>query len=112
MIYAISAAKISAYPVKIGFTDKSVKSRLESLQTGNPYKLVVLFEFNGTYALERAIHRRLACHRANGEWFHRSSYVTDTLTTLRDSGLIWEGEGFADASLTQIFRRRPVLLAA
>jgi len=56
-------------PVKVGIATDP-QARLEQLQTANPFPLRLLATFSGGASLEREIHKRLAIHRMNGEWFH------------------------------------------
>jgi hypothetical protein len=55
---------------KIGTSTKSrLKSRMAAIQTGNPKKLSLYSTVSGGLGLERQIHRRLAKHGMQGEWF-------------------------------------------
>lgn len=54
--------------IKIGMAT-NIKSRLKSLQTANPSKLVLLAHVHGGPPQERAYHRQFAAHRLHGEWF-------------------------------------------
>lgn len=55
---------------KIGVA-ADVRSRIASLQTGNPYKLelVECFQFPNAELVEKALHQRFAEYRTLGEWF-------------------------------------------
>lgn len=69
-IYAIKAEG-TPY-VKIGRTTSTVEARLKALQTSQPHKLTVLAAIHieeGLAGKERAIHKALAAHRSQGEWF-------------------------------------------
>jgi hypothetical protein len=57
-----------------GFTHEDVaRSRMASLQTGNPRRLVLLgFTTSGTMDDERALHAQFARSRLEGEWFSRT----------------------------------------
>ncbi len=55
--------------VKIGFTEGSVQSRLEALQTGSAEKLQLLGRVVGTRYKESQLHKRWAAFRCEGEWF-------------------------------------------
>ena len=57
-------------PVKIGYTTK-LKSRLQSIQNGYPYKLRVLALARGGMFRERYYHRLFWERRLHGEWFER-----------------------------------------
>ena len=64
-IYGIQAGDA----VKIGFTSKPPKERLDQLQTGQsvPLKLVALYR--GTRQGERLLHKKFADAKLHGEWF-------------------------------------------
>ena len=72
-IYVIAAGEF----VKIGFTDGKPQDRLRMLQTGSPMKLSVVAQMSGTMREERALHRRFAAQRAEGEWFRREGAVAE-----------------------------------
>jgi hypothetical protein len=55
IVYFISAAKNSDYPIKIGFCASNVEKRRVELQIANPYLLEVLATNLATYAQEQAI---------------------------------------------------------
>lgn len=57
-------------PIKIGFTAmNNPRKRLKSLQTAQAERLVILGQCEGDYDTEAQIHRQLAAHRLEGEWF-------------------------------------------
>jgi hypothetical protein len=60
---------------KIGYTD-DVQARIRSLQTGNPYPLVLhrcyAFEFKGVILIEQHLHAKFRTKRGVGEWFKLS----------------------------------------
>jgi hypothetical protein len=68
---------------KIGVAN-DLESRLASLQTGNPYPLVVLacFEFPNAGIVERALHQAFASVRSRGEWFALGGADLESLLTL------------------------------
>jgi DNA-binding XRE family transcriptional regulator len=84
-IYAIGA--VGSPYVKIGSTRGSVGSvtrRLNQLQIGHPFPLVVLATVavdHDAQQLEKAMHRLLVTQRQHGEWF-ALAVEPDTLTTL------------------------------
>jgi len=61
--------------VKIGYTENSPESRLSSLQTGNPNRLILLAVTEGDKTDEANIHKELEYFRADGgsEWFMLNS---------------------------------------
>jgi len=67
MVYLITNDKGK---VKIGFTGKGGASRLNSLQTGNPDKLYLVWETYGTLQMESILHHYLQNYRSSGEWFN------------------------------------------
>ena len=71
-IYFISDGEF----IKIGYTDRDVESRLKSLQTGNPKKLVLLGQMDGNESKEADLHEQFKALRAHGEWFKSSSVLT------------------------------------
>ena len=85
IVYFIRAEEHDLF--KIGYTASSLKSRLRSLQTGCPHKLIVFEGLASDYpeTLEKEIHARLEPHRQRGEWF-----AVDEETVLN---LVWEYKG-------------------
>ena len=67
MIYLIKAENTDLY--KIGYTSKSAKHRLKSLQTGNPYKLNIIKESKGNISKEKYIQNWFNYKKTQGEWF-------------------------------------------
>lgn len=55
---------------KIGIAN-DIKSRLASLQTGNPFDLTVMacFGYENAEVVEKAIHQKFDASRLRGEWF-------------------------------------------
>lgn len=59
----------NASHIKMGYA-VNLESRLMTLQTANPEKLIVIGVIeDGTRKLERALHEYFADYRVNGEWF-------------------------------------------
>lgn len=58
-------------PIKIGRTD-NLRARLNTLQTANHKKVVVLGLLRGQEALERQMHALFHKERMDGEWFRPS----------------------------------------
>lgn len=57
-------------PIKIGKTIFDIGTRLNSLQTGNPFKLKVLSYLGDVpEILEKQLHIYFSEHRMEGEWF-------------------------------------------
>ena len=66
MIYVISAANTEY--VKVGLAKNPI-SRMRLLQTGIPWKLVLLASADWHDSEERRIHRLLGAYWVRGEWF-------------------------------------------
>lgn len=54
---------------KIGYTDGAVEARIDALQTGNPNRLILVHQMDGSRALEKELHGVYAAKRLSGEWF-------------------------------------------
>jgi len=67
LVYFIMSEKTQN--IKIGFTARDIKVRLNALQTANPYKLKVLATLNGNKDHEKALHNKFSQFRLEGEWF-------------------------------------------
>ena len=63
--------------VKIGYTAKSVKQRMDGLQTAIPIKLQLINSMPGTMRLEAKLHQCFAEYRRQGEWFVREGALAD-----------------------------------
>ena len=81
MVYFIGSDR---GPIKIGWTQQNITSRLAALQNGNPEPLKVLATINGGHALESSYHSRFACLRYTGEWFLRSKALMDEIARLNE----------------------------
>lgn len=59
---------------KIGVTSGDVNKRLSQLQTGNPYKLSVVYVFESKYSnkVESYLHKRFGTFNVRNEWFELS----------------------------------------
>lgn len=57
MIYFLSI--LGGEFIKIGFTEQAVEKRKAALQTGNPYKIDVLFFIDGPLVQEKEVHKSL-----------------------------------------------------
>ncbi len=62
--------------VKIGYTDNMMRTRLTSLQVGNPTLLVVIALYEGSKEVEKELHIKYAEQAVRGEWF---TYSDDML---------------------------------
>jgi predicted DNA-binding transcriptional regulator AlpA len=68
--------------VKIGYTTNPIEFRLAGIQTGTPEKLTVFATVKGTPGEEKALHRRFAIYRTNGEWFRNEGELADYIRSL------------------------------
>lgn len=69
MVYVIKTESDPSY-IKVGFCECAVNSRVQSIQTGCPFKLSVLYLLKGSRTLEKVLHGKLKAHRMHSqEWF-------------------------------------------
>lgn len=61
--------------VKIGFTGRSVQSRIDQMKTGCPYEIHLLATIPGDYKKERELHQKFDQHRAHLEWFFAADEI-------------------------------------
>lgn len=71
-VYFIQAGERG--PIKIGVASNPY-TRLDSLQTGNPYLLRLIAAFAGGYPDEARLHREFERERLESEWFRASKRV-------------------------------------
>ena len=83
-IYFVSA-EFPDFPIKIGFTESLSGSRLEAIQTGCPYRIVMLAAVEGTYQFEKHMHREFAADRLCGEWFKRSNRLMAAIAAVQET---------------------------
>ncbi len=76
IVYFISAGNF----IKIGKSTGNPKARIQTLQTGCPYKIEVLGWINGDVYLEKELHKKFSKHKAHGEWFSNHYDITDYLS--------------------------------
>lgn len=57
---------------KIGITSREVSKRIRDMQTGNPYTIECIAEYNidSAITVERVLHNKYTCKRLSGEWFN------------------------------------------
>jgi len=70
MIYFIQEG--TEGPIKIGYTSKSVRTRMATLQTASAQKLRLLATAEGTQKDESMLHARFSACHIKGEWFKPS----------------------------------------
>jgi len=79
-VYIIGSDEVPK--VKIGYSG-TPKQRLRDLTAYSPVELCILAQRRGTYQDERALHKRLAAHRAHGEWFRLEGEVLAVLEEMK-----------------------------
>jgi len=69
ILYILNAQGTNLY--KIGVTRYKVSKRIAALQTGNPNKIVVVWQLESEYAnnIEKTVHRFYSYCKTSGEWF-------------------------------------------
>ncbi len=60
--------------IKIGFS-VNPESRIRQVQSGNPERLSVLFQFRGHKDTEQCLHRLFGPSRLSGEWFGNAEAI-------------------------------------
>jgi len=65
--------------VKIGFTSRYIKGRLDDIVHANPFPLVLVGVAPGSHRLENKFHRRFASYRHRREWFRLDKAATEEL---------------------------------
>lgn len=82
VVYLIGNKDDLSLPIKVGRTsERNLKNRLKTLQTGCAFELSVLGFFPGDNVTEKEIHRRLAewNRHIHGEWFRLTKDIIDYL---------------------------------
>ena len=72
MIYFVQAGKNG--PIKIGDSN-DLHRRIELLQIGCPYKLNLLFVYNGRHFNESELHNLFKHENIRGEWFRPAKSI-------------------------------------
>ena len=75
MIYFIQCGDNG--PIKIGYTNNDVQTRMNQLQTGCPNKFRLLWVYTDNYYTESQIHEMFTHERIRGEWFRPSTELLD-----------------------------------
>lgn len=68
MVYIIKTVTDIEY-IKIGYTAKDPKRRMQALRTASPVGLELIELRKGSRIIEKLLHGHLAKFRTNGEWF-------------------------------------------
>lgn len=79
LVYIVKIESEDKY--KIGFTKRKLEERIKGLQTGCPYNIIPIFEFDSKYAtkLESYLHRSFSDKRLEGEWFSLTDKDLDNI---------------------------------
>lgn len=70
-VYFATAQRVGSDSVKIGFT-RDLKRRTSQLNIASPERIGFCLVIPGTMRAEKALHRRFARYRLQGEWFRAS----------------------------------------
>lgn len=83
-VYLIQSVVDDRNLFKIGISKKEPSKRLKQLQTGNPYKLVLIDSFLSNYAniLESSLHRHYNIVNVINEWFELCDDDVENFTYL------------------------------
>lgn len=73
-------------PVKIGIA-LDIKTRIGEMQVGSPHPIRLLASFVGAREVEQQLHRVLAEHRIQGEWFRPCPEIDILVALARESRL-------------------------
>ncbi len=94
--------------VKIGHTS-NVEGRMQSLQTGCPCEIELLFAVPGDRNDERGLHQKFAKYRIHGEWFHDVGPIRLEIQELNKGAKIQSGHIIihdVDEPYSRVFNRR------
>lgn len=75
--------------IKIGYTASSVQKRISQLQTGQPYRLVLIGTIPGERDSERRLHEEFDALNVGGEWFKGSFELIAAIEFLIDGQHPW-----------------------
>ncbi len=89
-IYFIQAGESG--PVKIGYTARPVKYRLQKLQTGNPETIKLLKEIKGTLEYEKALHSRFSAYGLRNEWYTSNPKFLEEIATVTENKEVCNGK--------------------
>lgn len=81
-IYFISC-KMPDFPIKLGYAN-DLATRLSSIQTALPFKVIVLADMPGTKDDERDLKIYFRQSRIRGEWFRRSPEIMEYIARILD----------------------------
>ena len=100
-LYIIQEGKLG--PIKIGYGN-DIKSRLDSLQVGNPRKLTIIYfeEFDNAkdaHGVEKLLHKYLRFYALSGEWFEYREYYNEMIDGFKREGGVHEFLGIKNQFL-------------
>jgi hypothetical protein len=95
MIYFVTAREIGR--VKIGVSDEP-RGRFVKMRTDSPVPLALERLCEGSFAEEKALHRRFHADRLSGEWFTLSPEIEAYMSTL-DAAYAPPAKGLSDAQM-------------
>lgn len=102
IIYFVQLEKIG--PIKIG-TASNLHKRLYYLQTANPYKINVLYCYEGAKEDEASWHKYFIHYNIKGEWFHPDKSIFDEIENMKNFD-IKNGNMFFFEGIWKIDRKR------
>lgn len=66
---------------KIGYSTNPLK-RLNSIQTGCPFKLEIILILRGDRKIEKNLHKKYKKYKTNGEWFSFSGELRNSINSM------------------------------
>lgn len=91
--------------VKIGVSNGVTDRRIRELQSGNPYKIILLNTFVpiiDAYKYEQQLHKRYKEYRVRGEWFELPIPLLNELLTETKSGIIIQQQNISKVVLNNV----------
>jgi len=83
VLYFVDMPELSDSPIKIGYSSTHrLTARLMQLQIGSPFKIGTIGVCEGTREDEHRLHREFRECRIRGEWFRRTSELTERISGL------------------------------
>ncbi len=69
---------------KIGYSANPIK-RLNTIQTGCPFKLKMIVVVKGNRSVEKALHKKYKKYKTNGEWFNYKEELKEAIEKIKNS---------------------------
>lgn len=82
MVYFVTCMQSVNYPIKIGWSSRTMTVRLEAMQGGNPNMLTTLATTPGTVNDERMLHGYFNHLHIRGEWYRRGDDLLEYIVGL------------------------------